>query len=156
LRVELVSACYLLRNGWTYCGKIWHADAIRHWPTLGLGLLSIGVIAGKKITILFQFSNGKQLAAAGAGWAALQRPAAPAAACAAGRSRCWATGLAGPHCRQRPGAAGYGLSHIPIHYAHKSETEREARYTFTGWSAQCDRHGAFKLKPSEARFQPVH
>jgi len=36
------------------------------------------VIVGKKITILFQFSNGKQLAVAGAGWAALQRPAAPA------------------------------------------------------------------------------
>jgi len=44
---------------------------------------------------------------------------------------------------------------IPIHYAHKSETEREAQYTFTRWSAQRDRHGTFKLKPSEARFQLV-
>jgi len=25
----------------------------------------------------------------------------------------------------------------------------------TGWSTQRDRHGAFKLKPSEARFQLV-
>jgi len=31
--------------------------------------------------------------------------------------------------------------------------EREARYAFTGWSAQCDRYGAFKLKPSIVRFQ---
>ena len=28
---------------------------------------------------------------------------------------------------QRPRAAGYGLSHIPIHYADKAQTEREAR-----------------------------
>jgi len=46
-------------------------------------------------------------------------------------------------------------AHIPIHYGGKSETEREARYTFTGWSAQRDRHGAYKLKPSVARFQLV-
>ena len=30
-----------------------------------------------------------------------------------------------------------------------------ARYAFTGWSAQRDKYGAFKLKPSEARFQLV-
>jgi len=107
--------------------------------------MSIGVIVGKKITILFQFLNHKQLAAAGAGWAALQRPAAPTAACAAGHGRRWLSR-----------AAGYGLSRIPIHYAHKSETERKARYIFTGWSVQRDRHGAFKLKPSEARFQLVY
>jgi len=46
-------------------------------------------------------------------------------------------------------------AHIPIHYAGKSETEHKARYALTGWSAQRDRHGAFKLKPSEARFQLV-
>ena len=33
--------------------------------------------------------------------------------------------------------------------------EREAQYVFTGWSAQRDSHGVFKLKPSEARFQLV-
>jgi len=64
-------------------------------------------------------------------------------------------------CLLGPAAAAkscrlYGLSHIPIHYEDKSETEREARYVFTGWSAQHDRHGAFKLKPSEARFQLVY
>jgi len=31
----------------------------------------IGIIVGKKITIIFQFSNGKQFAAAGDGWAVL-------------------------------------------------------------------------------------
>jgi len=44
----------------------------------------------------------------------------------------------------------------PIHYEEKYESECEARYVFTGWSAQRDRHGAFKLKPSEARFQLLH
>jgi len=44
--------------------------------------------------------------------------------------------------------AGYGVSHTPIHCEDKAQTEREARYAFTGWSAQCDRHGAFKPKPS--------
>jgi len=38
---------------------------------------------------------------------------------------------------------------------YKARTERAARYTFTGWSVQCDKHGAFKLKPSKARFQLV-
>jgi len=49
---------------------------------------------------------------------------------------------------QQPRAAGYGLSHIPTHYADKAETEREARYVFTRWSAQRDRHGAFKRSVS--------
>jgi len=38
---------------------------------------------------------------------------------------------------------------------YKAQTERTARYIFTGWSAQRDKHGAFKLKPSEVRFQLV-
>ena len=66
--------------------------------------------------------------------------------------------LVGPRCSGQARAAGYTDFHIflfPIHYEDKSETEREARYVFTGWSAQRDRHGAFKLKPSEARFQLV-
>jgi len=45
LRVELASVTYLLRNG----GEIWHADACR--PCAGPlgGLMSIGVIVGKKM-----------------------------------------------------------------------------------------------------------
>jgi len=39
---------------------------------------------------------------------------------------------------------------------YKAQMECAARYIFTGWSAQRDKHGAFKLKPSEARFQLVH
>jgi len=38
-------------------------------------------------------------------------------------------------------------AHIPIHYAGKMANPRR--------SAKRDRHGAFKLKPSEARFQFV-
>ena len=53
------------------------------------------------------------------------------------------------------GLLGYGVSHTPFHCEVKAQTECEARYAFTGWSAQRDRHGAFKLKPSEARFQLV-
>jgi len=55
---------------------------------------------------------------------------------------------------KRPRAVGYELSHIPTHYEDKSETEF-APYVFTGWSVQRDRYGAFKLKPSEVRFQLV-
>jgi len=49
LRVELASVTYLLRNGATYGGKIWHADACH--PCAGPlgGLMSIGVIVGKKM-----------------------------------------------------------------------------------------------------------
>ena len=69
--------------------------------------MSLGIIVGKKITILFQFSNGKQLAAAGAGWAVLQWPATTASACAAGRAAC--SGCGWPHRLQRPAApAGAG------------------------------------------------
>ena len=46
-------------------------------------------------------------------------------------------------------------AHIPIQYAGKSGTEREARYVLMEWSAQRDKHGAIKLKPSVARFQLV-
>ena len=73
---------------------------------------------------------------------------------------CYMTAFTLPHNHtRRPTVYGRTTecwhAHIPIHYAGKSETEREARYAFTGWSAQRDRHGAFKLKPSVARFQLV-
>jgi len=35
-----------------YDGEIWHADTCRVFVTYGLGLMSIGVIVGKKIAIL--------------------------------------------------------------------------------------------------------
>jgi len=38
---------------------------------------------------------------------------------------------------------------------YKAQSEHAARYIFMGWSAQRDKHGAFKLKPSEAKFQLV-
>jgi len=90
--------------------------------------MSIGVIVGKKITILFRFSNGKQLAAANAGWAALQ---AAAKSC--------------------------GLQTFTYSNPLRPQIRDGARSAiiFMGWSAQRDRHGAFKLKPSEARFQLV-
>jgi len=50
-RLSCFSVCYLLRNGSTYGRKIWHVDAWRCSAILGLGLLSIGVIVGKKIKL---------------------------------------------------------------------------------------------------------
>jgi len=65
-------------------------------------------------------------------------------------SRCWlGRAVAAKSC-------GLRTFTFAIHYEDISETEREARYVFTGWSAQRDRHGAFTLKPSEARFQLVY
>jgi len=52
-------------------------------------------------------------------------------------------------------AAGYGVSHTPIHCAEKAQTEHEVRHAFTGWSTQHDRHGAFKPKPRYAQFRLV-
>ena len=52
-----------------------------------------------------------------------------------------------------------GVDRMLVHIFHSTtrrlQTERAARYILTGWSAQRDKHGAFKLKPSEARFQLV-
>jgi len=49
LRVALAYACDKLGKGWTYGGEILHADPGRACVTYGLGLMSIGVIIGKKI-----------------------------------------------------------------------------------------------------------
>jgi len=49
LRVALASAGYLLQNGETNGDEILHADACRHCAWHRLGLLSMGVIVGKKI-----------------------------------------------------------------------------------------------------------
>jgi len=53
---------YLLRNGATFSGEIWHADVCRWCVTLALGLLSTEVIVVKKINILFKFLNVNKLA----------------------------------------------------------------------------------------------
>ena len=52
MKVALACVRYLLPNGPTYGGEIWQADACRVCVTYGLGLMSIGVIIGKKMTIL--------------------------------------------------------------------------------------------------------
>jgi len=77
---------YLLWNGATYDGEIWHADACRPYVTRGLGLMSIEVIVAKKINILFKFSNvNKQYKLAVnnfglrmVGWSTAQRTVLPA------------------------------------------------------------------------------
>jgi len=94
---------------------------------VNIGPWQVSRVGGRLTARLLLRGGRPHSPAAGAGWAALQRPK----------------------------AAGYGFSHIPIHYADKSEMERKARYAFMGWSAQQDRHGAFKLKPRYARFQLV-
>jgi len=51
LKVALAAVCYL-RNGVKYGGEILRADARRVCAGHGLGLMSIGVIVGKKMKIL--------------------------------------------------------------------------------------------------------
>jgi len=48
---SIACAGYLLQNGTTYDGEIWHADAWQHDTGHGLGLWLIGVVIGKKMKL---------------------------------------------------------------------------------------------------------
>ena len=197
--------CYLLRNGTTYGGEIWHADACRPCAGPLRGFMSIGVTAAVvqwSLSFAAIYRLGPRLshavvplasaamtccqtltlAIAALDTAAVRRRLFWPRWCWLGALMCpglnagWCTTLfngsprfgrdvaswkvvwwvgrvhrsvslecllpvtwlwvagAGWDTLQWPRAAGYALSHLPIHYAHKCKTEREAWYVFTGWS----------------------
>jgi len=58
-------------------------------------------------------------------------------------------------CRMSVAAGLWTFTYSTPLCVYKAQTERAARHIFMGWSAQRNKHGAFKLKLSEARFQLV-
>jgi len=109
LRVALsVCVCYL-QNGSTYGGEIWHADACHPCARPLWGLMSIGVIIGKKINISFKFSNVNKLAVNSFGFQTVGRLAVQRTVLRPSRP-----------AAESMAQLGYGVSHIPIHYADKA------------------------------------
>jgi len=71
------------------------------------------------------------------------------------RRHCYDYVINADQCRMSVAAGLRTFTYSTPLRIYKAQTKRAAQYIFMGWSAQRNKHGAFKLKPSEARFQLV-